>query len=294
MADLVRINRVGRFVPAASYQRLGYACGAVLLLSGLVHVGVYVVDGGAWTGPISWRKPIVFGLSFGVTLMTLSWVIGLLRPRKAVGWLVLGVLSVASLAEVALISMQRWRGVASHFNESTSFDGAVFSMMGLLVALIALMSIVVTVWALVRIDAPPSLALAIRAGLLLMLVSQAVGAQMITEGGNTFGAAGALKLPHAVTLHALQVLPAIALLLSLVDSPERHRVKVVSVGAAGYTFLIAATMVQTYGGRAPTDVGVVSTALALCGLALLVSSVVVTLRDLGAHSHPPTTPAVGT
>ena len=47
------------------------------------------------------------------------------------------------------------------------------------------------------------------AGLLLMLLSQAVGVQMIAEGGNTFGAAGALKLPHALTLHAVQVLPAL-------------------------------------------------------------------------------------
>ena len=30
---------------------------------------------------------------------------------------------------------------------------------------------------------------------MLMLVSQAVGVQMIAEGGNTFGAAGALKVP---------------------------------------------------------------------------------------------------
>jgi len=288
------LNRVGRFVPVASYQRLGYVCGAVLLLSGLFHVGVYLVDGGAWAGPVSWRKPIVFGLSFGVTLVTLSWVIGLLRPGRLVGWLVLGVLSVASLGEVALISMQRWRGVASHFNESTPFDGAVFSTMGFLVSLIALMSIVVTVWAFVRISAPPSLALAIRAGLLLMLVSQAVGVQMIAEGGNTFGAAGALKLPHAITLHALQVLPAIALFLGLADSSERHRLKVVGVGAAGYAFLIAATMVQTYAGRAPTDIGFAFTALAICGLALLAGSVLVTLRDLGAHPHPPSTPAVGT
>ena len=33
----------------------------------------------------------------------------------------LGLFAAASVAEVALITMQRWRGVPSHFNE-TAFD----------------------------------------------------------------------------------------------------------------------------------------------------------------------------
>ena len=89
-----------------------------------------------------------------------------------------------------------------------------------------------------------------------MLVSQAVGVQMIAEGGNTFGAAGALKVPHAVTLHAVQVLPALAiLLLAAPELLERRRVAIVTVGAVGYASLIASTMVQTYGGLSPFDLG---------------------------------------
>ena len=48
-----------------------------------------------------------------------------------------------------------------------------------------------------------------------------------------FGRAGVMKLPHAVTMHAIQVLPALALLLSLTELPERARRKVVWVGTAG-------------------------------------------------------------
>ena len=136
-------------------------------------------------------------------------------------------------------------------------------------------------------DAPPSLAWAIRAGLVLLLVSQAVGVQMIVEGGNTFGAAGALKLPHAVTLHAVQVLPALALLLLASDTLERHRVRVVALGTVGYAVMITATMVQTYGGRGPLDVGLVPVLLALIGLTLLLVSVLATLRELGSRLHPP-------
>jgi hypothetical protein len=76
---------------------------------------------------------------------------------------------------------------------------------------------------------------------------------MIVKGGNTFGAAGALKVPHAGTLHAVQVLPALALVLLISESSERHRLRIVALGTAGYVVLIASTLVQTYSGRGPLD-----------------------------------------
>ena len=281
------ITRAGRFTPAASYQRFAYACAGLLLLSGMFHGIVFLVDGGPWEGPVSWRKPVVFGLSFGITLATIAWIVGFLRMRKVTGWLVLGTLSVASVLEVFLITMQRWRGVPSHFNESTAFDSAVFSSMGLLVSLVALMAIVVTVRSFGHIDAPASLAWAIRLGLVLLLVSQVVGVQMIAEGGNTFGAAGALKVPHAFTLHALQVLPALALLLVVAEYTERQRLEIVALGGIGYGALIASVMVQTYAGLAPTELGALAMALAASGLVVLGVCLGVTVRGIAHHMHPP-------
>jgi hypothetical protein len=288
--DLVR---EGRFVPTTTVQRFGYGLGALLLLSGLFHAGVFLVDGGGWDGPVSWRKPVVFGLSFGIFLITVTWLMGFLRPRAVTGWLVVGILGLASLGEVSLITMQTWRGVASHFNEATTFDETVFSWMGMLVAIIVVMTLIVTVWAFVRLDAPPSLALAIRLGLVLMLVSQGVGAQMIAEGGHTFGTDGALKVPHAFTLHAAQVLPALALLLLVSESTERRRLRVVALGAVGYGFVVASTMLQTYSGRAPLDLALGSTALAAVGLALLAACAVLAVLGLVTRTGPPpATPVV--
>lgn len=277
---VVDLWRTGRFTPVQPYQRFAYACGALLVLSGVVHFVVFLVDGGPWEGPISWRKPTVFGLSFGITLMTLAWILGFLRPRRAAGWTVVGVFAVASLGEVFLISMQKWRGVASHFNDTTAFDESVFSMMGMLVSLVAVVIVVVTVWSFIRLDAQASLAWAIRAGLVLMLASQAVGVQMIAEGGNTYGEAGALKVPHAFTLHAVQVLPALAIVLALCSFTESRRVRLVALAAAGYAVVIASTAVQAYRGEAPLDVDVLTSGLALVGLALLGVSVVIALRGL--------------
>ena len=289
MKELVRdVARVGRFTPVASYQRFAYWCSALLVLSGLFHAVVFLVDGGSWEGPVSWRKPIVFGLSFGISLLTLAWIAGLLRVRKATGWIVIGVLTVASVGEVILVSMQKWRGVPSHFNESTDFDSMVFSMMGMLVALIAVMTVVVAVRSFASMDAPPSLAWSVRAGLVLMLVSQAVGVQMIIEHGNTFGSEGALKVPHAFTLHVVQVLPALALLLLVADLTERRRLEIVGLGAIVYGSLIASTLLQAYGGRSPLDLDATSTILALVGIGLLAACAVLALRAVA--TRPPTSP----
>ncbi|MGH3457526.1 hypothetical protein [Aeromicrobium sp.] len=281
------IVRIGRFVPVTSWQRFGYLCGALLMLGGVFHGAVYLVDGGAWEGPLSWRKPIVFGLSFGITMLTVTWFMSFLRPGRRAGWLTLGTFGVASLAEVFLISMQTWRGVASHFNEDTTFDALVFTAMGSLVSIVGLMTVLITVWAFVRLDAPASLALAIRLGLVLMLISQAVGVQMIVEGGNTFGAEGALKMPHAFTLHSAQVLPALALILLASPAQEQRRLRIVSVGAVGYAAIIMSTMVQAYAGHAPLDFTMTSTAFAIVGLALLATSAVLALSGLATRSRPP-------
>jgi len=284
MNELVRdVVRVGRFTAVASYQRFAYWCSALLVLSGAFHAVVFLVDGGSWEGPVSWRKPIVFGLSFGITLLTLAWIAGLLRVRKTTGWIVIGVLTVASVGEVALVSMQKWRGVPSHFNESTDFDGMVFSIMGMLVALIAIMTVVVAIRSFGSFDVPSSLRWAVRAGLVLMLVSQAVGVQMIIEEGNTFGTEGALKVPHAFTLHVVQVLPALALLLLVADLTERRRLEIVGLGAIGYGALIASTMLQAYGGRSPFDLDATATVLALMGIALLAVCAFIALRAVASR-----------
>ncbi len=60
------------------------------------------------------------------------------------------------------------------------------------------------------------MAVAVRAGLLILLVAQGVGGWMIghgvgpasegvTQGLTTFGPAGVMKLPHAVAMHAIQI-----------------------------------------------------------------------------------------
>jgi hypothetical protein len=53
-------------------ERIWYATAVVLTAAGLFHVAVYAVDGGPWQGPVSGRKPVTSGLSFGLTPATIT------------------------------------------------------------------------------------------------------------------------------------------------------------------------------------------------------------------------------
>ena len=83
-----------------------------LVVSGLLHLGVFVVDDRPWAGPLSWRKPATFGLSFGLTLATVVWVTSYVvvaaRTRA-----VLAVFMVDCVVEIAGITLQAWRSGAA-------------------------------------------------------------------------------------------------------------------------------------------------------------------------------------
>jgi hypothetical protein len=230
---------------------------------------------------VSFRKPTTFGISFGLTTVTLAWVAGNLKISDRSGWLLLVPLAVADTCEVAWVSLQRWRGVASHFNNDTALDGLLFLLMGgVAIAVAAMVILAVTVLAFTAMRALPSMALAIRAGLLILLVAQGVGGWMIqhgvgpaeagvTQGLTTFGAAGVMKVPHAVAIHAIQVLPALAWLLAFAALDERRRLGLVRVATAGYVALVVVSVLQAAAGVAPFDVGLVAAVLYLLGVGLL-------------------------
>jgi hypothetical protein len=286
----MRASLIGYWRGARPSQRFAYLVGATLVVVGLAHLIAWLVVGGAWAGPVSFRKPATFGMSFGLAAITLAWVAGYLRISERTGWLLLGPLAVANSAEVAWVSVQRWRGVAAHFAQGTP-DNQLFQLMGMVVVVTAAVILVMTVLACTAMSAPPSMALAIRAGLGILLVAQAVGGWMIqhgvgpadagvTEGLTTFGAAGVMKVPHAVAMHAIQVLPALAWLLSFADLEEPRRVGLVRVAASGYGLLVLVSLLQTVTGTAPFDLSMVAAVLSLLGVALLGAAGAATLMAL--------------
>ena len=178
----MRASLLGYWHQARSPQRFAYLVGTALILVGLAHLAGWLAVGGAWQGPVSFRKPTTFGISFGLATITLAWVTGQLRISDRGRWLLLGPLAAADTYEVLWVSVQRWRGVASHFNFGTTLDTWLFLLGGAAIAVTVTVILVLTVLAFTAMQAPPSMALAIRAGLVILLVAQAVGGWMIQHG----------------------------------------------------------------------------------------------------------------
>jgi hypothetical protein len=225
-------------------ERVAYVVAAGLIVGGMAHFVILLISGASWMGPLSLRKPMTFGLSFGVTLLTVAWVTSFLQLTARVRAILLGSFMAACTLETTLVSLQAWRGVPSHFNVETTFDAWVARMLAaggfILVAVI-----VVLTFAAFRRNrtVPVSLRTAIRIGFVLLVASVVVGAFMIARGmmlvfaGDpqaAYSTGGALKLTHAAMMHAILVLPVLAWLLSFVNWTEQHRLRVVLLAAAGY------------------------------------------------------------
>ncbi|MFD7708451.1 hypothetical protein ACFV6E_33785 [Streptomyces sp. NPDC059785] len=218
-------------------ERVCYGTGVVLVLSGLAHLVVFAVDGGPWDGPVSWRKPVTFGLSFGLTLAAAAWVTSYLRIGARLRGALLLVFAADCVVEAGGITLQAWREVPSHLNMETPFDSRVSMTLaaggGVLVVLL-------TVFAVAsfrrRPDGPVGMPLALRSGFAILLVALASGAAMIARGvvltrtGHqeaAYHSTAPLKPLHGVSLHAVLVLPALARLLDRTPWSDAAKLRLV-------------------------------------------------------------------
>jgi hypothetical protein len=232
---------------AFNWRLISYLVGGLLIVSGLVHLTVLLAGGGSWLGPLSLRKPMVFGLSFGITLITLTWVTSFLnlRARTRAGFVL--VFAAASVLETVLVTLQAWRGVPSHFNVATSFDALVTrGLAGGGVVLVLLIVAMTAVAFRPNAAVAPSLRLAVQVGFVLLCAAMASGGVMIALGmrqvfaghaAAAYATGGALKPTHAITMHGILVLPMFARLLASAGWSEERRLTVVRQAAAAYVLL---------------------------------------------------------
>lgn len=233
-------------------ERIAYALGALLMLSGAVHLAVLVIGNRTWEGPLSLRKPATFGLSFGLTLINVTWIASYVPIKDRSRTLLVGVFAAACLLETFLVTLQAWRGVPSHFNVETPFDAAVARALAFggftLVAVITMLTIIVFRHG----DAlPPPLRLAIQAGFVALAGAQATGAVMIAAGmrlvfagyaQRAYATAGWLKPTHAVLMHGILVLPLLAWLISRSSWDEPTQTRAMRSGIVVYALLVAAML----------------------------------------------------
>jgi hypothetical protein len=277
--------------PRTAQQRFLWWCGTLMLVSGAVHMVVAAVDWGPWWGTVTWRKPVVFGMSLGLLAWSAVWVLRQL-PARRWGWLPAGLLGGGSVVEIVLVTMQRWRGEASHFNYRTGLDAAVWGVMSKAIILVALALAVLLVWSLVRFEGTPAARIAVVVGLSAMLASGYIGYDIAALGEAAaaatgqapekivFGAAGSAKLAHALGMHGLQVLGLLAIGLGLRPLPTRTQVAVMALAAAGYTAVFAAVTVTAYAGHAWTSPTAPLAQLALAGVVAVLAASAVVVRQV--------------
>lgn len=242
-----------------------YWSGLLLVVSGIFHFGVWLHTGDSWEGAVSWRKPILFGFSTGLTLWSIGWIQSQMRSSRWERLFSWG-LSVALVLEVGLITLQQWRGQPSHFNHGTTFDSAVeYGMTALII--IATWLIGRFTWRVFReLDTQRDRELAIKAGLIFLIISCLIGFWVSFHGQlqlgagkdpSLYGKAGVTKFPHGVAIHALQFLPALGWLFQKRGLSIESRVRLMgySIGSTGT--LLAFAVTQTLLGKSRLEPNVV-------------------------------------
>lgn len=248
---------------------------AILALLAVPSAAGIWLDPRTITGAPAWLKPFKFAVSTAIYSVTLAWVFTYLpdwpRVRRVVGRTTAAVM----LFEVAIIDLQAWRGATSHFNIGTPVDAVLFSLMGMGIFLQTLSSGAVAFALWRQAFADRAMGWALRLGIALTIAGAFTGAamtsptsgqiavaretgRMLVSGAHTVGGPdggpglvatgwstqhGDLRVPHFVGLHALQILPVLAVLVRRRWS-EAARVRFVLAAGAIYGVAFVLLLVQ--------------------------------------------------
>ena len=301
------------------HRPLLWLAAAMAGLAFVAFIGL-LVDPRTVTGAPLWAKPLKFALSVGIYAVTLSWLIGLLpgtfARRRRLAWWAGTAAAVFLLVEMVIIAGAAAGGLTSHFNVSTPFHAALWSVMAASIVTVWVAAVPIAVL-LLRADlGDPARALAIRAGLLIALVGMGLAFLMTGPtaaqlddyqgivGAHTVGVAdggpglpvlgwstvaGDLRIPHFVGMHALQVLPLAALLLevlgrriTLLAHPLARRGTLrVLVGL--YLGVLALVTGQALAGQSVVQPSALVLAL---GAALVVAAALAVLLTLRRYPQP--------
>lgn len=192
----------------------------------LVCLMLAAVDPRQITGVNAWFKPAKFMLSVGVYLFTMACILAPLERELRRLAAARRTIAAAMVFEIAIIAAQAARGTASHYNNSTPLDAALFAVMGFFIVLNTLAAAWV-LWLYLEHDPPlrEPMLLAVRLGLGIFIIASIEGFMMVSRGAHTVGAPdggsgvfflnwslthGDLRIAHFAGLHALQGLPAVA------------------------------------------------------------------------------------
>ncbi|MBW4700022.1 MAG: hypothetical protein KME03_19395 [Aphanocapsa lilacina HA4352-LM1] len=270
---------------AEDYQKLVYTIAGALFVIGLLHGAIWLVVGGGWADNVSWRKPTLFLTACGITATTFAWSMNYLKVDRQTGWqLAIGVIVPATFVS-SMVALQQWRGTRSHFNFFESpLDAVIAASMVVMIQLLLPTAFIFSRLTFTALrPVPKDLALALRAGILMVNISFFIGfvtiMNAVTNGllftlqnPSVIGTAGTMKVPHGVALHGLQIFLALVAVLYFSRWSEASRLAVLRLAVAGYGLLVGVAVFQTLSGHAPLDLSFVVSAAVGTGLVLLAAA----------------------
>ena len=279
-----------------------YARNRVLCLVAVTNLGLAVVftalmafDSRTLLGRNVWTKPWKFATSIAIFTATMGWILPSLSLSNRVETLATRVIGGSMSIEIMLISTQAARGVASHFNDSTPLDTAVYAVMGITITISSLV-VAYVLWRVLRNspDIAPAYLWGIGIGMFVFVIASFEGWLMASQGGHGVGIAndapglplinwsitgGDLRVAHFIGLHALQVVPLAGYMLSRWETlSTRNSVIAVNVVGILYSGITVVTFIQAILGH-PLVTSVIAPWLppSLGAGALLIGSVGATL-----------------
>ena len=205
-----------------------------------------LVDPLVLTGQPAWIKPAKFAISISIYCFTLLWFLTYVRGYRRMVALVAVATAVALAVEEIIIVGQVVRGNTSHFNIATQLDGALWSIMGLTIAVVLVANLVAVILLLLQRLPDPVFAWALRLGLIISFVGMLVAVFMVfptpaqlsaAQSTGTMAIAGAhsvgvedggpglpfvgwsttggdLRIAHFTGLHGLQIIPLIGFVIT--------------------------------------------------------------------------------
>ncbi len=244
-------------------QRPLMVAGLISFLFFILLTAVSLIDPTQILGINRWTKPLKFFISIAIFLWTMAvyfhYLNGYEPILRKISWAMIVIFTI----EMVVIAGQPLRRTTSHFNTATPLDTALYAIMGVSIAINAvLVGYVAFLYFNNEIALPTSLIWGMRLGLIVFLLASGQGGYMSAQIGHTVGAAdggaglpltnwstvaGDLRVAHFLGLHSLQAVPIFALMLE--HFRASNRVPLTVAFAVVYFALFVLLFVQALFGR---------------------------------------------
>ena len=255
---------------------------ALMLVSTIICLVGLLVDPRLVTGLDVWTKPLKFSISILLYSVTWAWLIAHLPRWRRTAHVAGTVVAVALVVEQALILCAAAAGTTSHFNVSTPLATGIWTTMAVSITVLYVCTFLTTIAVFFLRLPTRSTTIAVRAGAAIALVGMGLAYLMTSPtsqqlddfqgiaGAHTVGipdggpglpllgwstVAGDLRIPHFVGMHALQLLPLVAILLGWVGrhwrplADDRVRLRLVIVATVVYSGTVVLVTFQALAGQ---------------------------------------------